>query len=127
MNMRYRLVFRGKFLPGLTADQVALNLTVHFGIDPEMARQMVVTFPGVIRTDLDIEQGNRFMASLANAGLIAHLEPMLGPEGVTLPEGWDGIERRAGIDRRSGQDRRGKARDNLTADRRQSRGRRATD
>lgn len=127
MSVRYRLVFRGKFLPGLSAEQVAFNLSEHFGIAPEMAREMVVTFPGVIRTDLDVEQGNRFLAALANAGLVAHLEPMEGADGAPLPAGWDGIERRAGGDRRSGADRRGKSRDNLAPDRRQSRGRRKTD
>lgn len=127
MSATYRLVFRGKFLPGLSADQVAANLTEHFGIPPAMARELVVTSPGVIRSDLDLEQGNRFLASLANAGLITHLEPMAGAAGEPVVPGWDGVERRAGGDRRSGRDRRDKTRDTLNPDRRQGRGRRKTD
>lgn len=128
MSSLYRLVFRGKFLPGLGAGQVAANLTEHFGIPPEMARELVATVPGVVRSDLDMEQGNRFLAALANAGLITHLEPMAGAAAAApAVDAWDGSERRAGGDRRSGQERRDKARDTLRPDRRQNRGRRKTD
>lgn len=124
----YRLVFRGKFLPGMTPPQVAANLSSMFGIEPEVAAQLVLTQPGVIRTDLDVDQGNRFQAALANAGLIAHLEPAYAGDGEVLPLTWDGIERRAGGDRRSGSDRRGKHRDAaLVPDRRHGRGRRRSD
>lgn len=126
MSALYRLVFRGKFLPGLQADQVAANLTEHFGIPPDMARELVATVPGVIRDDLDMEQGNRFLAALANAGLISHLEPMVAAGDAPAAPDWDGIERRHG-ERRSGQERRDKARDTLRPDRRQNRGRRKTD
>lgn len=128
MSIRYRLVFRGKFLPGLAAEQVAANLTTHFGIAPAMALELVATHPGVIRADLDVEQGNRFQESLANAGLITHLEPQVRDDGTPLPAGWDGIERRSAPPRRSGVERREEKRDaSLRPDRRSGRGRRRTD
>lgn len=123
----YRLVYRGKLLPGMSPPQVAANLADMFGIPPEQALELVATHPGIVRTDLDIDQGNRFLAALANAGLITHLERAYGTDGQTLPLTWDGVERRQAGDRRSGSERRTKNRDSLRPDRRQSRGRRKTD
>lgn len=123
----YRLVYRGKLLPGMSPPLVAANLSNMFGIPPEQAFELVSTHPGIVRTDLDIEQGNRFLAALANAGLITHLERATDAAGEPLPLGWDGVERRSGGDRRSGQERRAKGRDSLRPDRRHGRGRRKTD
>lgn len=128
MAEHYRLVYRGKLLPGMSPPLVAANLSNMFGIAPEQAIELVSTFPGIVRTDLDIDQGNRFQSALANAGLITHLEPAYGADGEPLPLTWDGVERRAGGDRRTGLERRARKRDSsMRPDRRQSRGRRKTD
>ncbi|HET8730314.1 MAG TPA: hypothetical protein VFM34_04320 [Moraxellaceae bacterium] len=128
MAERYRLVYRGKLLPGMSPPLVAANLSNMFGIAPEQATELVSTFPGVVRTDLDVDQGNRFQAALANAGLITHLEPAYDASGESLPLTWDGVERRAGGDRRSGLERRALKREtSMRPDRRQGRGRRKSD
>lgn len=128
MAARYRLVFRGKLLPGMAPEQVAQNLVALFGVTLETAQAMLASAPAVIRPDVDVEQGNRMLEALANAGLISHLEPATGAAGEELPMGWDGVERRLGLKRRSGDERRGGNRDaSLRPDRRQSRGRRKTD
>lgn len=129
MTVRYRLVFRGKLLPGMSPEQVAENLVALFGVPLETAQAMLASAPAVIRPDVDVEQGNRILEALANAGLISHLEPATSATGDNLPMGWDGIERRRqGKPRRSGQERRDEQRDaSMRPDRRQNRGRRKTD
>ncbi len=128
MAVRYRLVFRGKLLPGMGPEQVAQNLVALFGVTLETAQAMLASAPAVIRPDVDVEQGNRMLEALANAGLISHLEPATTAAGEELPLGWDGVERRRGLARRTGEERRGGSRDaSLRPDRRQSRGRRKTD
>ena len=130
MAVRYRLVFRGKFLPGLSAEQVESGLAALFRASVEQIRQLLTTQPAVIKHNIDIDQGNRYLEALLEAGLITHLEAITDAEGNPLPEGWDGVERRLNIvERRSGHDRRaGKTRDaSLRPDRRLNRGRRKTD
>jgi hypothetical protein len=128
MAVRYRLVFRGKYLPGLGHDEVLLNLSGLFRLPVEQLQAMLEPVPAVIRKDVSAEDGNRYQEALLNAGLITHLEAATDADGNPLPEGWDGIERRVSQrDRRSGIDRRGANRDTLRPDRRHSRGRRKTD
>lgn len=129
MAVRYRLVFRGKYLPGLTHDDVVANLIGLFKVSAEQVEALLAQQPAVLKQDTDAVQGNRLLDALLEAGLITHLEATTDAEGNPLPEGWDGIERRRGDrDRRSGIDRRGGNRDaSLRPDRRQSRGRRRTD
>lgn len=129
MAVRYRLVFRGKFLPGMGLDDVAANVADLFKVPLERALALLAEVPGVIKQDVDVEMGNRYLEALANAGLISHLEPATDAEGQPLPISWDGRERRreprvrrVGIDRRDG-DRNA----SLRPDRRQNRGRRKTD
>jgi hypothetical protein len=128
MAVRYRLVFRGKYLPGLGPEQVAANLAALFGVTLEQAQQLLAASPAVIKQDVDVEQGNRYLEALLEAGLITHLEALTDAEGKPLPAGWDGVERRVSLDRRTGHDRRGGNRDaSMRPDRRHSRGRRKTD
>lgn len=128
MAVRYRLVFRGKFLPGMGRDEVAANLADLFGVPLERAHGLLEQVPAVIKQDIDVDQGNRYLEALANAGLISHLEPATDTEGTALPVTWDGVERRNGQERRTGSDRRGGRRDaTMRPDRRMNRGRRKTD
>lgn len=129
MAVRYRLVFRGKLLPGMDRDEVAANLADLFRVPLERAQALLAVVPAVIKQDVDVEAGNRYLEALANAGLISHLEPATDAEGQPLPMGWDGVERREGPrERRTGIDRRGGNRDAaIRPDRRQNRGRRKSD
>lgn len=130
MAVRYRLVFRGKLLPGLNAEQVAASLAELFRVPVAQTQGLLASPPAIIKQDVDIDQGNRYLEALLDAGLITHLEAFTDAEGNPLPEGWDGVERRVNTEnRRSGHDRRaGKSRDaSLRPDRRQNRGRRKTD
>lgn len=129
MPVRYRLVFRGKFLPGLEREEVVANLAELFQVPLERAQALLEQVPAVIKQDIDVDQGNRYLEALANAGLISHLEPATDAAGLPLPLTWDGIERRVRLgERRVSVDRREGRRDaSLRPDRRQNRGRRKTD
>lgn len=130
MAVLYRLVFRGKYLPGLSHEQVLANLAGLFGVPVGELQAVLAQQPATIREDISAEQGNRYQEALLGAGLVTHLEAMTDAAGNTLPAGWDGVERRVGErDRRGpGGDRRGSRRDaSLRPDRRQGRGRRQTD
>lgn len=129
MSIRYRLVFRGKLLPGMGRDDVIANLAELFQVSPERAQALLAVVPAVIKHDIDVDAGNRYLEALANAGLITHLEPATDADGQPLPMGWDGVERRQGPrERRTGVDRRGGNRDAaIRPDRRQNRGRRKSD
>lgn len=129
MAVRYRLVFRGKLLPGMGQDDVAANLADLFRVPLERAQALLAGVPAVIKQDIDVDAGNRYLEALANAGLITHLEPATDADGTPLPMGWDGVERRQGPrERRTGVDRRGGNRDAaIRPDRRLNRGRRKTD
>lgn len=129
MTVRYRLVYRGKLLPGMGRDDVVANLAELFHVSLERAQALMAEVPTVIKHDLDVEAGNRYLEALANSGLITHLEPATDTDGNPLPMGWDGVERRKGPrERRTQPDRRGGNRDaSIRPDRRQNRGRRKTD
>lgn len=129
MAVRYRLVFRGKYLPGVPPELVAESVAALFRVSLEQVRALLAKSPAIIKQDIDAEQGNRYVDALLDTGLITHLEATTDAEGNPLPPGWDGVERRRSTgDRRSGHDRRGGNRDaSLRPDRRQNRGRRKTD
>lgn len=129
MAVQYRLVFRGKYLPGMSHEEVVANLVALYRVPMEQIEAMLARSPAVLKQEVDVEQGNRYLEALLNAGLITHLEAITDAEGNPLPEGWDGVERRKNPEnRRSGFDRRGGNRDaSLRPDRRQNRGRRKTD
>jgi hypothetical protein len=129
MTARYRLVFRGKLLPGMGRDEVVANLAELFRVPLERAQALLAVVPAVIKQDIDVDAGNRYLEALANAGLITHLEPATDANGEPLPMTWDGLERRQGPrERRTMADRRGGNRDAaIRPDRRQNRGRRKTD
>ena len=129
MAQRYRLVFHGKYLPGLNPADVSANLAELFKVPLARVEQLLATQPAVIKQDVSVEQGNRYLEVLAEAGLITHLEPVTEPGVEPLPAGaWDGVERRSGIDRRKEADRRAQERGgSIQPDRRRTRGRRATD
>lgn len=129
MVMRYRLVFRGKLLPGLTAEQVVPGLVDMFKATEEKVRSLLASGLVVLKPDVDIDAGNRYLEAFLEVGLITHLEPAVDADGNPLPLGWNGVERRSGAtDRRSGIDRRGGSRDAaIRPERRQRRGRRKSD
>lgn len=126
MSTRYRLVFRGQLLPGLSPAQVALNLAELFRIDAAQAQRLMAT-PSTIKQDVDLATGNRYQEALAEAGLVTHLEAHSRETPPVPGSDWDGVERRQGP-RRQRRDRReihrGAA---IQPDRRSGRGRRSTD
>lgn len=129
MSRQYRLVFRGKYLPGLAPDVVQANVAELFHTSIERVQQLLSTLPAVIKQDIGIEQGNRYLEALAGVGLITHLELVTDEAGAPIePGSWDGIERRSATERRHRADRRANRRGAaIQPDRRQSRGRRKTD
>ena len=128
MAAHYRLVFRGKCLPGLSFPEVTVNLAKLFNVPVERVQELLAVQPAVIKYDIDIETGNRYLEVLAEAGIITHLELIDAASGevITNP-GWDGIERRMGPRRQKGRDRREGRRDTAIQPDRRQRGRRKTD
>lgn len=128
MSARYRLVFRGKFIPGLEAAEVSANLARLFNASPERIQQLLATTPTVIKQDVDLEAGNRYLEALAEAGLITHLEANGEAQETLASAGWDGVERRQGPRRLKNRDRRDARRSTaIQPDRRSSGGRREND
>lgn len=129
MSRHYRLVFRGKYLPGLTPDEVQANVAALFRAPVEAVAGLLGSLPAVIKHDIDIEQGNRYLEALAEAGLVTHLELVTDDAGAPIAPGtWDGVERRSGLERRVRVDRREARRGaSIQPDRRKNRGRRKTD
>lgn len=129
MAAHYRLVFRGKLLPGLSPAHVTANLAELFHVPIERVQALLATQPAVIKHDVDIETGNRYLEVLAEAGMITHLEP-LDLEGgeVVASGGWDGVEHRLESRRQQGRDRRDVRRGtSIQPGRRDGDGRRKTD
>lgn len=127
-SSRYRLVFRGKFIPGLEPAEVAANLARLFNVSSERVSQLLATIPAVIKQDVDLDAGNRYLEALAEAGLITHLEALGTVQEPVADAGWDGIERRIGPRRLKNRDRRDARRStSIQPDRRSRGGRRKTD
>lgn len=129
MSRHYRLVFRGKYLPGLTPEEVHAGVAALFRAPLEKVQELSSTLPAIIKQDIEIEQGNRYLEALAEVGLITHLELVSDEAGEPIaPGSWDGIERRSGAERRHRTDRREARRGAaIVPDRRKNRGRRKTD
>ena len=129
MSRYYRLVFRGKYLPGLTPDEVHANVAQLFRAPVEKVQELLASAPAVIKRNIEVDQGNRYLEALAEVGLITHLEPETDDAGAPIAPGtWDGVERRSGRDRRVQTDRRAARRGAaIQPDRRKNRGRRKTD
>ncbi len=105
MSVRYRLVFRGKFLPGIAPSDVAANLAGLFRVPVSRVEELLARQPAVIKHDVSLDEGNRYLESLAEAGLITHLE-LLHDANEVLGNNWNGVERRLGARRQPGRDRR---------------------
>ncbi len=127
MSARYRLVFRGKYLPGLSPAEVAGNLAGLFQVPLARIDELLALQPAVIKHDVSLDEGNRYLEVLAEQGLVSHLEN-LEVASDAAPGGWDGIERRLGMRRQQGRDRRDSPRTGaIQPDRRMLPGRRKTD
>lgn len=127
MSARYRLVFRGKYLPGIAPADVAANLAGLFRVPLSRIEELLASQPAIIKHDVSLEEANRYLEVLAEAGLVSHLESL---EQATdaVAGGWDGVERRLDARRQQGRDRRDARRVGaIQPDRRVLRGRRQTD
>lgn len=127
MSARYRLVFRGKYLPGVAPADVAANLAGLFRVPLSRIEELLATQPAIIKHDVSLEDANRYLEVLAEAGLVSHLESL---EQTTdaVAGGWDGVERRMDARRQRGRDRRDARRVGaIQPDRRVLSGRRKTD
>lgn len=128
MPARYRLVFRGKYLPGLSPAVVASNLAGLFRVPQSRIDELLAVQPAIIKHDVSLEDGNRYLEVLAEAGLITHLEALDDAAADVVKNNWDGVERRLGMRRQQGRDRRDNRRAGaIQPDRRGSEGRRKTD
>ncbi len=109
MSARYRLVFRGKYLPGLAPAEVAANLAELFHIPLAQVEELLANQASIIKRDVTLDEGNRYLEVLAEAGLITHLEA-LHDAADAVSKHWDGLERRLAPRRQPGRDRRDKRR-----------------
>lgn len=127
MPARYRLVFRGKYLPGIAPAEVAANLAELFRVPLARVDELLARQPAIIKHDVGLEDGNRYLETLAEAGLITHLEA-LHETAEVLIQHWDGVERRLRPRRQPGRDRRDQRRAGaIQPDRRNGSDRRQTD
>lgn len=108
MASRYRLVFRGKYLPGLSQAEVIANLVDLFHVSAARVEELLTARPAIIKHDVDLDAGNRYLEALAEAGLITHLEALESTDDKPAPASseWRGIERRQGERRLKNRDRR---------------------
>lgn len=128
MSARYRLVFRGKYLPGISPAEVAGNLAGLFRVPQSRVDELLAVQPAIIKHDVCLEDGNRYLEVLAEAGLITHLEALDSVADDVVKSNWDGVERRLGTRRQRERDRRDSRRAGaIQPDRRTRRGRRKTD
>lgn len=130
MASRYRLVFRGKYLPGLSHAEVADNLAGFFRVSADRVEALLAAKPAIIKHDIDLEAGNRYLEALAGVGLITHLEALETADDseVLATGGWDGVEHRHGERRHKSRDRRDVRRGAaIQPDRRRGRDRRETE
>lgn len=128
MSARYRLVFRGKYLPGASPAEVAANLATLFRVPLARVDELLVNQPAIIKHDVTLESGNRYLETLAEAGLITHLEALEGAGGEVLTRNWDGVERRLDDRRKYNRERRGARRSGaIQPDRRNNSERRKQD
>lgn len=105
MSVRYRLVFRGKYLPGSSPSDVVANLAELFRVPVSRVDELLARQPAIIKHDVGLDDGNRYLEILAEAGLITHLE-ILSAANEVLSHNWNGVERRLGVRRQPGRDRR---------------------
>ncbi len=127
MSARYRLVFRGKYLPGIAPAQVVGNLAALFRVPLSRIDELLATQPAIIKQDVSLEEANRYLEILAEAGLVSHLESLGGPTDA-VRGAWDGVERRLNSRRLHGRDRRDSRRAGaIQPDRRVVSGRRKSD
>lgn len=105
MSARYRLVFRGKYLPGISPADVVANLAELFRVPESRVDELLARQPAIIKHDVSLDEGNRYLETLAEAGLITHLEALHEATEV-VSNNWNGVERRLGSRRRPTQDRR---------------------
>lgn len=129
MVAHYRLVFRGKYLPGFSEAEVKANLVRLFNVPTARVDELLTARPAVIKQSVNIEAGNRYLDTLLEAGLITHLELLESGDGTEAPvvASWDGIERRQGERRGKKRDRRDVRRGAAIQPDRRNRGRRKTD
>ena len=118
MARHYRLVFRGKYLPGFVPDDVHSSVATLLNAPVDKVQALLSGIPAVIKRDVEVEQGNRYLEALAEIGLMTHLELLTDETGERRSD----AARRHRADRRA--DRRGAA---IVPERRQTRGRRKTD
>lgn len=105
MSARYRLVFRGKYLPGISPADVTANLAELFRVPASRVDELLARQPAIIKHDVCLDEGNRYLETLAEAGLITHLE-VLHEANDVVGDSWNGVERRLGSRRQLGRDRR---------------------
>ena len=129
MARHYRLVFRGKYLPGFVPDDVHSSVATLLNAPVDKVQALLSGIPAVIKRDVEVEQGNRYLEALAEIGLMTHLELLTDETGEPIkPGSWDGLERRSDATRRHRADRRaGRRGAAIVPERRQTRGRRKTD
>lgn len=123
MSARYRLVFRGSYLPGVAVAEAAVNLAQLFGVTRERVQALLESVPAVIKRDLDRQAGYRYQEAMAEAGVVTYLELADSP---LQSSGWDGEERRKAY-RRTHADRRDRRRSTAIQPDRRKGGRRSTD
>ncbi len=127
MSDRYRLVFRGQYLPGIDAAEVTVNLAQLFGVTLPRIRVLLSSPPSVIKRSISRDDGNRYLEVLAEAGLVTHLELLTADMPGIPASAWDGIERRRGGRRKARERREVRRGAAIQPDRRSSGGRRSTD
>ena len=110
-------------------DDVHNSVATLLNAPVDKVQALLSGIPAVIKQDVEVEQGNRYLEALAEIGLMTHLELLTDETGEPIkPGSWDGLERRSDATRRHRADRRaGRRGAAIVPERRQTRGRRKTD
>jgi len=73
-DLRYKIIFSGIPLPPLSEAQLCDGLVKIFKITPEKARSMIGRGPRTLKKNITLEQAERYLALLEEAGAVARKE-----------------------------------------------------
>jgi hypothetical protein len=82
----YQIVFSGEVAGGWDVNTVKNNLSRLFKADPKVIDTLFIGHPAVIKQGLDRDTATKYVAALASAGGVGHMQPVPAAETSTAPQ-----------------------------------------